>query len=184
MLVCGASSSANRLGCCGSRCCTSTNARPLSGGVWRINVVNACKPPADAPMPTTCMCVCCWLVWLVIAAPGPNSRRAFRPRTCSTALPGFLLLLHKNGVTHCSTSRLATTCGDRLTLRGFPSQNEQNIPASNSLPRAASLETDPFTLSSNPSAARCEASSGLPHVLHVFCRPDEIIHSTLYGSNL
>src|SRR5436853_7125752 len=36
----------------GSRCCTNTNAIPVSVGKFWSNSVNASKPPADAPTPT------------------------------------------------------------------------------------------------------------------------------------
>ena len=45
--------SVNALACVGSRCCTSTNAMPVSFGKCLSNLVNASSPPADAPMPTT-----------------------------------------------------------------------------------------------------------------------------------
>lgn len=41
------------LSCCGSRCCTSTNPMPVSSGKCWSNCVNACRPPAEAPTPTT-----------------------------------------------------------------------------------------------------------------------------------
>src|SRR3990172_1585535 len=45
--------SASALGCLGARCCTKTNAIPVStGSAWR-RWVNASSPPADAPTPTT-----------------------------------------------------------------------------------------------------------------------------------
>ncbi len=36
----------------GAKCCTSTNAMPVSAGMWVKNVLKASRPPAEAPMPT------------------------------------------------------------------------------------------------------------------------------------
>src|SRR5438445_9097327 len=41
------------LSCLGSRCWTRTNAMPLSNGRCDSIVVQASRPPADAPIPTT-----------------------------------------------------------------------------------------------------------------------------------
>src|SRR5207248_11053913 len=41
------------LSCFGARCCTSTNAKPVSLGNDLSNCSNASRPPADAPTPTT-----------------------------------------------------------------------------------------------------------------------------------
>src|SRR2546428_909967 len=48
-----ASSSAIRLWCFGSRCGMSTKAMPLLSGMAPRNFLNALRPPAEAPMPTT-----------------------------------------------------------------------------------------------------------------------------------
>ena len=47
------SNSTSKLLWCGSKCCASTNAIPVSEGVWRRKVLKAARPPAEAPMPTT-----------------------------------------------------------------------------------------------------------------------------------
>src|SRR5216684_2616133 len=47
-----ASSSARTLPCRGSRCCTRTNAIPVSVGRFLSSSEKASSPPADAPMPT------------------------------------------------------------------------------------------------------------------------------------
>ena len=52
-LVVRASSSASTLLCDGSRCCTNTNAMPVSCANASSNFENASSPPALAPMPTT-----------------------------------------------------------------------------------------------------------------------------------
>src|SRR5438093_3220783 len=41
------------LSCFGARCCTSTNAKPVSLASDLSNCSNASRPPADAPTPTT-----------------------------------------------------------------------------------------------------------------------------------
>ncbi len=47
------SSSTMRLSKSGDRCCSTTNAIPLSSGMAANSVSSASSPPADAPMPTT-----------------------------------------------------------------------------------------------------------------------------------
>src|SRR5262245_42011013 len=53
MLVVLPSSSGISVAWRGSRCWTTTNAIPVSGGTWAKNFWKASSPPADAPMPTT-----------------------------------------------------------------------------------------------------------------------------------
>ena len=44
--------SAKALGCEGARCCTNTNAMPVSTGSAPSSCLNASRPPAEAPIPT------------------------------------------------------------------------------------------------------------------------------------
>src|ERR1019366_6724217 len=53
IVVAPARMSTSRLSWLGSRCWTSTKARPVSTGMAETSSLNASRPPADAPMPTT-----------------------------------------------------------------------------------------------------------------------------------
>lgn len=53
MDVCLETSSTIKLSCLRSRCGTRTNAAPESGGILLKNFLNAFRPPAEAPIPTT-----------------------------------------------------------------------------------------------------------------------------------
>ena len=52
MCVWRLSTMANELSCVGSRCWTTTQAMPDGNSTTPSNSMSACKPPADAPMPT------------------------------------------------------------------------------------------------------------------------------------
>src|SRR5215831_1997451 len=52
MRVLRARISVSMLSCLGSRCCTRTNAIPVSWGRFVRSSVNASRPPAEAPTPT------------------------------------------------------------------------------------------------------------------------------------
>ena len=53
ILVALESRSVRTVSCVGSRCCTNTNAMPVSSGSARRSWVKASRPPAEAPIPTT-----------------------------------------------------------------------------------------------------------------------------------